>query len=119
MKAGSPGRCAAYWLGMPDRRTFGEVEAAGILAWVLSARRRWLAQAHRPEFIDLQRERGSMGGVVSQGGGRPSLFGAPMTAAERKRRLRSGVTKQANGSPSGSLSSGSSGSSRNGRSVSV
>ena len=115
------GRCAAYWLGMPDRRTFGEVEAAGILAWVLSARRRWLAQAHRPEFIDLQRERGSMGGVVSQGGGRPSLFGAPMTAAERKRRQRSGVTKQANGSPSGSSSSGSSssGSSRNGRSVSV
>ena len=88
------GRCAAYWLGMPDRRTFGEVEAAGILAWVLSARRRWLAQAHRPEFIERQRERGSMGG-------RPSLFGAPMTAAERKRRQRADVTK-ANGVRRGS-----------------
>ena len=59
-------RCAAYWLGMPDRRTFGEVEAAGILAWVLSARRRWLARAHRPEFIDQQRERGSMGAGVAR-----------------------------------------------------
>ena len=75
------GRCASYWLGMPDRRTFGEVEAAGILAWALAARRRWLARPHRQAFIDRQRERGSMGG-------RPALFGAPMTAAERKRRQR-------------------------------
>ena len=89
------GRCAAYFLGMPDRRTFGEVEAAGILAWVLSARRRWLARPHRPEFIDLQRERGGMGG-------RPSLFGRAMSATERKRRQRADVTK-ANGSPVGGL----------------
>ena len=53
------GRCASYWLGMPDRRTFGEVEAAGILAWVMAARRRWLARPHRQAFIDTQRARGS------------------------------------------------------------
>ena len=51
------GRCASYWLGMPDRRTFGEVEAAGILAWALSARRRWLARPHTQAFIATQRAR--------------------------------------------------------------
>ena len=60
------GRCAAYWLGMPDRRTFGEVEASGILAWVMAARRRWLARPHRQRFVDTQGERGRRGAGVAR-----------------------------------------------------
>ena len=60
------GRCASYWLGMPDRRTFGEVEAAGILAWALSARRRWLARPHRQRWLRLQGARGRKGQGVAQ-----------------------------------------------------
>ena len=93
--------CASLWLGLPDRRTFGEVEAAGILAWVLAARRRWQAQPHTARWLAKQAERGSKGGGLSHGGGRPLLFDWPMTAAERKRRQRAGVTKQANGSTGG------------------
>ena len=91
------GRCASYWLGLPNRTTFSEVEAAGILAWVLAARRRWHAQPHKASWLAKQAERGRKGGGLSHGGGRPLLFDRPMTAAERKRRQRSGVTKQANG----------------------
>ena len=110
------GRCAAYWLGMPDRRTFGEVEAAGILAWVLSARRLWLARAHRPEFIDKQRERGRMGkGRTFDGKARASLLDTMPNEAARpweaagvhratwyRRRARAGRATNANGSPAGS-----------------
>ena len=60
------GRCVAYWLGMPDRRSFPEVEAAGILAWALAARPRWLSRPHTARFIDTQRERGSMGAGVAR-----------------------------------------------------
>ena len=55
-------RCAGYWLGLPDRdataHPFPESEAAGILAWLLSVRRQWLARPHSAGFLKAQAERG-------------------------------------------------------------
>ena len=72
-------------------------ELQGIVRSVLHYRRRWIADGwHQPSFLARQAARGRRGGRVSKGGGRPCLFGRPMTDAERKRRQRAGVTKQAN-----------------------
>lgn len=69
------GRCACYWLGLPDRRTFGEVEAAGILAWVLSVRPRWLARPHQARWLAKQAQRGRKGkGRTFDGAVRASLL---------------------------------------------
>ena len=59
-------RCASYWLGLPTRRTFGEVEASGILAWVLAARRRWHAAPHKARWLAKQANRGRKGAGVAR-----------------------------------------------------
>ena len=59
-------RCAGYWLGLPDRAAtahpFPESEAAGILAWLLSVRRRWLERPHTDDWRKVQAKRGRTSG---------------------------------------------------------
>ena len=51
-------RCAAYWLGLPDRETFSEREAAGILDWTLRMRPGWVTdRVHAEAWLKRQQER--------------------------------------------------------------
>ena len=58
-------RAAAYWLGLPNKETFPESEAVGVLGWALSIRARLHAQPHDPRWLARQAERGRMGGAAS------------------------------------------------------
>ena len=56
-------RSAAYWLGLPDRSSFGEEEAVGILDWTLRHRPSWVRErVHTEAFLRRQAERGRSGG---------------------------------------------------------
>ena len=61
----------AFWGGRRHAndgrpRTFGEVEASGILAWVLAARRRWHAAPHKARWLAKQANRGRKGAGVAR-----------------------------------------------------
>ena len=58
-------RCAAYWLGFPERETFEEDEAVGVLSWALATRERMQSQPHSPAFLAKQATVGRIGGVAS------------------------------------------------------
>ena len=61
-------KCARYWAALPDRRTFPESEAAGILGWVLAQRPTWITdRVHTEAFLLAQQRRGRRGGRAGLG----------------------------------------------------